>query len=129
MVDLTSKEFDVAGAVEEGATLHLTHPVTGELLYDGDQPVTITLRGLESASVRAVAASQAKKEARGVKISDEAKGVQMMVAATLGWSGLDRDGEPLEFTPDNVKWLFAENDWIGQQAIEFMKDRANFFTE
>ena len=41
-MDLSRKEFDVAGAVEEGATLHLVGPFDGQPLYD-----TKTAKGKE----------------------------------------------------------------------------------
>jgi len=128
-MDLTKSEFDVATAVDAGAELHLLHPFTGDALFDDDKPVTITVRGLESESVRRVARMQAKKASKGIKSSDEVNGVEMLIAATCGWSGLHKGKDELEFNPENARWIYAEYDWIGQQVLAFAAERSNFFTE
>jgi len=46
------KVFDTVAMAEEGSTLHLIIPATGELAYDGDTPVTITLKGPKSKAGR-----------------------------------------------------------------------------
>jgi len=56
IMDLST--LDVAAAAEEGAELHLRHPTTNELLFDGDDkvPVTITLAGADSERFRSARA-------------------------------------------------------------------------
>lgn len=138
-MDLSRKEFDVAGAVEEGATLHLVGPFDGKLLYEQktvkgakvdivDKPVTITLRGMESETVRNIAKKHSRKAAKGVTLDQEAVGIETFQAVVIGWENIGDGSGPLECNPANVHKVFLEHDWIGQQVLAFAMDRTNFFT-
>lgn len=138
-MDLSRKEFDVAGAVEEGATLHLVGPFDGQPLYDTktvkgkevnilEKPVTITVRGMESETVRKVAKKHSRMAAKGVKLDDEAAGLDTFVAAVIGWENIGDKSGNLECSPENIRKMFMEFDWIGQQVLAFSMDRTNFFT-
>ena len=138
-MDLSRKEFDVAGAVEEGATLHLVGPFDGKPLYDTktvkgeeiniiEKPVTITVRGMESETVRKVAKKHNRMASKGVKLDEETVGLETFQAIVIGWENVGDGNGNLECTPDNIRKLFAEYDWIGQQVLAFSMDRTNFFT-
>jgi len=127
-MDLTKPEFDVASAVERGAVLHLKHPFTDELMMDGQNPVTITLRGAESATVRNVIKIQNQKKTRGVKLTEDEVGLEIIIAAIIDWSHIgDKKGD-MEPTRDNIKEILLRLDWIGQQILPFVMERRNFFT-
>ena len=139
-MDLSQNEFDVAKHVEAGATLHLLHPFTsrpiydkkedakGEMVDDISKPATITLRGIESASVRKVGKVQQARAAKGAKIDNEKLGLDTLQAATIGWDNIGDASGQLEFTPENLRTVYLERDWIGQQVLGFISERNNFFT-
>ena len=138
-MDLSRKEFDVAGAVEEGATLHLVGPFDGKPIYDQktvkgksvddlEKPVTITMRGMESETVRKVGKKHKRMAAKGVVLDEEASGLDTFEAAVIGWENIGDKSGNLECSPENVRKVFMDYDWIGQQALAFTMDRTNFFT-
>lgn len=124
--------FDINSVTEgESATLHLAHPETGELIG-----ATIDLAGANHPKRKAIEFSRARKlRARIAKKGrmeladpkeDEEFEVDRLVACTLGWSGLARDGKPLEATAAEFRAIYEGASWIRQQAIEFMAEGANF---
>ena len=121
--------FDPSVQADEGADMEIIHPVTGEIFMDGDKPVTICVRGFESKTIKDLARKHARKAQNGRKVDIEKNGFELLVAATIGWSGVSWEDEPLECTPKNVEMLYRERDFIGQQVLSFMSDAANFFTE
>ena len=127
-MDLTQKKFDVAGAVEKGAILHLVDPFSAVRLYDGKDPITITVRGIESQTARAVAKKHRQNEARGIKLSEDDKGLDNLNALIIDWAHIGNANGDLECTPENVRAVLAEYDWIAQQVLAFAMERSNFFT-
>lgn len=126
--------LDVAAAAEEGAELHLRHPTTNELLFDGDDkvPVTITLAGADSERFRSAQRAQINRRLRKRGREDatieaaEADAIELLAASTLGWSGIALDGEDLACTPANAKKLYRRMSWVREQVDVFMADRGNF---
>ncbi|NBT33778.1 MAG: hypothetical protein EBT13_18255, partial [Rhodobacteraceae bacterium] len=116
-----------------GATMQVRHPETEEAI-DG---MTITLLGQDSAVYRKI--QLAKQQAALSRISKGKKAVDLdaeklaedsiddLVKLTVDWEGFTLDGKALEATEDNVRMVYAEWNWIKEQAQEFVADRANFF--
>ena len=52
--------------------------------------------------------------------------VDLLVASTLSWDGFGRDGSPLPFSSENVRWIYENCEWVRDQALAFMNDSANF---
>lgn len=125
-MDLT--RLDVKAASEKGAVLHLKHPMTGEKLFDGDDPVTITVIGRDSPSVRAAMTDIERRKAKGEDISREDEGLELLSVVTTGWTGIDFDGKALEFSKANARKIYADprTEWIGEQVGPFALSRRNF---
>jgi hypothetical protein len=59
------------------------------------------------------------------KLSED--GIDDLVKLTTSWSGFLLDGKKLECTPENVRSVYSDWEWIKEQAQEFVANRANFF--
>lgn len=125
-MDLTA--LDVKAASEKGAVLHLKHPMTGEKLFDGDEPVTVTVIGRDSPSVRSAMLDIERRKAKGEDITKEDEGLELLAVVTLGWSGIEFDGKALEYSKSNARKLYSDprTDWIGEQVGPFALNRRNF---
>lgn len=127
-MDLTDLNLSAAGSSD----LTLCHPATGEDLYDGDSPVTITLLGKDSKEYRAAVAKRANSHLRNRKVQTveqaQQDGIDLLASVTVDWSGITENGEDLECTPAEVKRVYREYAWIREQVDEFVDDRSNFLT-
>jgi hypothetical protein len=118
---------------DEGALMQVRHPETEEPI-DG---MTITLLGQDSAVYRKI--QFGKQQAALSRISKGKKAVELdaeklaedsiddLVKLTVDWSGFTLDGKALEATPENLRMVYSEWNWIKEQAQEFVADRAHFF--
>lgn len=57
---------------------------------------------------------------------EEATALDKAVACTLAWSGVKRDGKPLECTPANVRELYESAPWLRRQVLAFINTDDNF---
>lgn len=118
---------------DEGALMQVRHPETEEAI----EGMTIILLGQDSAVYRKI--QLAKQQAALSRISKGKKAVDLdaeklaedsiddLVKLTVDWEGFTLDGKALEATPENVRMVYSEWNWIKEQAQEFVADRANFF--
>jgi len=118
---------------DEGAIMQVRHPETEDAI-DG---MTITLLGQDSAVYKKIqlgkqqaALSRISKGKKAVdldatKLAED--GIDDLVKLTVGWEGFTLDGKKLEATPDNVRMVFSDWNWLREQAQEFVADRAHFF--
>lgn len=118
---------------DEGALMQVRHPETEEAI----EGMTIILLGQDSAVYRKI--QLAKQQAALSRISKGKKAVDLdaeklaedsiddLVKLTVDWEGFTLDGKTLEATPENVRMVYSEWNWIKEQAQEFVADRANFF--
>ena len=119
---------------DDGAILHLRHPATGAPLFDGDEPVTITLAGKDSQRYRTAQRIISNRNIRqGRKIvptveSFEADAVEILVACTVAWSGIEVDGKAVMPTAENARKVYSDPRcaWLREQVDAFIDDRANF---
>lgn len=122
--------LDVKSAAERGADLHLEHPTTGEpLKTDDGKPIVIRLLGNDSREFRAGLSELAEKNAgkkRASFASAEANGIELLSRVTVGWQNVTYKGEALKCTPENVRMIYSEINWIKEQVDAFVADRANF---
>jgi len=128
--------LDTTSAADQGATMHVAHPVTGVALSQEDgSPVSLILAGEDSERFRKqdrTARSRRlarQQQGRAMKLSaDEldSDALEMLVAVTVGWSGLALDGADLPYSPDNARKLYTRLPWLREQAQAFVLDRANF---
>lgn len=118
---------------DEGALMQVRHPETEEAI----EGMTIILLGQDSAVYRKI--QLAKQQAALSRISKGKKAVDLdaeklaedsiddLVKLTVDWEGFTLDGKALDATPENVRMVYSEWNWIKEQAQEFVADRANFF--
>lgn len=116
---------------------------TFEPVYPDGTPLgaTITVRGPESAQVREVVRRQlcklqereASAKRRGRPAHDEptledfdAQALDLAVAYTAGWSGVELDGQPWPASEANMRTLYAEHSWIRRQVLDEAQDLGNF---
>ena len=141
-MDLGATEFDIQVHAEKGAWCQLLHPVTGvELGVEGGRPCRIRVKGADSlAYEEAVARTVSLRSKDALPKKGRVSERQLLEAAeknsqnqarelaeiTLGWEGLEWDGESFEFSSENAIKLYGEHRWIREQVIEFFGDRANF---
>lgn len=124
MIELT--RFDVASAASAGADLHLRHPSTLEPLFADGKPATIRLLGRDAPAVRDAARAADRAVTAGEIDSDE-RLTRVLVAATVGWSGIAVEGDE-EYSPEAARKLYTmpEADWVLEQITPFFMDRANY---
>lgn len=130
-----------AGA-ERGATLHLKHPALGHLLYSGDgtdadgraidrrkkpTPVTVTVLGVESSAVQARAKELQRRRMKRKDDDDEEIGLEFVCSLVVAFSGLERDGKPMEATEENKRLFFEQSGDLVRQVLDFATESGNFF--
>lgn len=118
---------------DEGSVMELRHPATEELIPG----MTITLMGQDSATYRnlqlakqkaaleRVSKGKAAIETNPAKLAEDT--IEDLVKLTLGWTGFTLEGKELKPTPENIRKVYTEWQWIKEQAQEFISGRANFF--
>lgn len=130
--------LDSRQAAETGAAMDIRHPVSGDVLMDGDKVCRVILRGSESPTVQK--AMRAMKKAAAAKTEDEMRSVEeiheemvrMAAPLILGFENVDRGDKPA--TADDAKWFLGLNLFNGnadqpsfvQQVLMFASDRANY---
>jgi hypothetical protein len=129
LLDLST--LDTTKAAEDGATLEVRHPATGEILtQDNGEPITITLAGTDSDRFRKAQRANNTRRLRNPRQLDgddiERDGLNSLVLCTLAWSGIALDGQELDCTPANVRQVYQRLPWLREQADRFVSDRANF---
>jgi hypothetical protein len=144
----------LAQRAEQGATMTVRDTLAetdedGELpplLAADGTPATLTLLGADSETARRLdyrrqAAAQNRvvtsmfggKSKRGAVTADDIAeqydhDLNRLVTLTVGWHGFEDDeGEPLPFSAEAVKELYAQNAFIREQALSFIQDRTRFF--
>jgi len=141
MAGLDLSKLDTATPAEEGSVVELEHPATGEPLRDPEtkKPITVTLRGKDSPAVQAVANKQWDRRQERIRRQKshssaavvEADSVEVLVAATISWSGIALDGEVLECTPENAYKVYSDDrfPWLVEQLSRALGDRERFFSQ
>jgi hypothetical protein len=98
-----------------------------------EKPVTITFKGIDSPEfIRKrdeVADFRRKRGVSGVTQAQlESDTIEMIVAVTSGWDGVQLDGQVLEFNLANVRRVYREVPVVLEQANRFLASR-QFFTK
>lgn len=114
---------------QEEAWLTIQHPVTGvettmrlRLLSPDSERYRALSNRLLNSKVRAIT--------RGSQLSVEESSenaLHLLVQATTAWEGVIFGGQPLEFSPENVKTVYSDFPFIREQVDRFIGDRRNFF--
>ena len=127
--------FDV-GAIEEASSYTL-EPVfpNGEKMG-----VSITVIGLDHEKAqthqrrkqdRRLAQMQKKNKKALTSAELEEDATELLAVCTLSWEGVTLNGEPMECTFENAKWLYAQTQdpriaELREQVDQCIGDRANF---
>lgn len=124
------KDSQYSRIAEEGRVLELLDPVTKE-----PTGWKITLRGSDAQTLQQLQLEQRRRRleqmaAQGHDRADPAvfdeDTMEMLVAATLGWTGVELEADvPFEFTAHNARAAYGEK-WIREQVSAFITRRANF---
>jgi len=135
--------FNTKKASDDGATLHIVHPITGEEVYiDGDKkkkPITITMRGNQSTigknnlekrineRNRAQAKNKNGKDFEEFNYSkSEQTASEDLAKLVVSWSNIFHDGKELECTAQNAQMLFMVYEEIRIQCLKFADEKENF---
>ncbi len=123
--------LDTAAKAEEGAVLDVRHPSTRETL-----DIKITLNGADSDTYRKASTELMRRAVRrhekgGVLGKDDAVDdvVTILVACTVGWTGLAEDGKDIPFSRKDAKRLYVKYPWLREQVSTFIENRGNFIPE
>lgn len=125
-------KLDVVAGANAGAWVDIISPRT-------NQPTGIRIKvlGADAEKVKAAveAAQRSRLEDLRAKVPDdeakrrqEARDADLMVAATLAWEGIELEGAPLAFTPDNVRMVYARFPVVREQVAAAIGDRGLFLT-
>lgn len=121
-------QLKTAKSHSEGAVLRVVSPSTGK-----KTDLELTLRGVDSIEFRLaekrIRNSKLNRMAEGDKDSEEqqiADELDLAVAVTIGWSGIESDGEPLQFSESAARSLYTDAPWIVSQIDRFISRRKNF---
>lgn len=134
-MDLAS--IDLQTAAEEGISVKLQHPATGEYIIDENgENLFINILGKDSKTWQSVAKRINTRNANRYKDKKippavlEAALYEILAECTTGWSKtLEYEGEPLKCNAENAAMLYEKRNWIAEQLIEAAADRANYFLE
>lgn len=120
---------DVQAAQNEGITLQIVHPGTGE-----DLGVTFVVAGPDSDAARAADRRMTNRRLKGRKTSQltaeelQEETLRKLAACVLSWDGMVDKGVPLDLTVKNAIMVFERAPWLVEQVAGAASDRAAFFT-
>lgn len=129
--------FHASNKSNDGAELELVDPVSLEII----EGATITLLGEDSEKAGKIKNKRDKAAInRAFKGGKKAvmptpeeiyeQATEDLCELTVGWSIEDANGQ-LECNDENKRRVYTDpvNPWIREQALEFIKDRRNFFVK
>ena len=124
--------FDLNSVAElETAKLKLTHPETGELigaeieLAGASHPKRKAMEFQRARVLRARVSKKGRLELSDPVEDDEFE-VDRLVACTISWTGLARDGKGIECNAGEARAIYEGAAWIRKQAVAFLEDSAGF---
>ncbi len=125
-------DIDDLGAEKiDGAEMQVVHPVKGPI-----EGMTITLVSMDSASMQRALRAEVditmKRQRAGKILSAEegdAKALDVLVRATVAWTGFFSNGEAMACTPENVRGIYSSPRyaWIKRQVNLFLGNDLSFF--
>lgn len=131
---LNTKQF-----AEEGAKMHLKHPITGAGLFskkadgkdDLNKPCQVIVRGAEADSVQKKLKSIRKRamKTKNAGAQDEERGMEFVSSLIIGFENIEIDGKKLTGDASDITAFFDLSDSFVEQVLEFTRDRENFFQE
>ncbi|UHC20468.1 hypothetical protein LRS73_35415 (plasmid) [Methylobacterium currus] len=129
-------DFDLTNDAEEGMDVHLRNPRTDEPLFTRDgRPVTITVAGMHSDTYREALRGAGKRmfgwppgmfDHPMFRPQRDAADMEVLVAATLEWQGIEHAGVELDFTDEAVAAVYRRFGWIRDQVTKAIHDPKGF---
>lgn len=126
-VDLS--QFDTKKTSEEGVWVEIESPTDGE-------PLGTHFKILGSDSevynkqLRKNKDKMMKQGMKNIKSENlEVEEIELLVACTVDWDNIVDNGEKLECTKENVRYVYKTYPWIKDQVDEFIGDRSNFLSQ
>lgn len=136
------KSFDTIGNADRGSTLHFRNPETGELAYNGDIPLTLTIKGMHGNEALRIESEQLARKRREkgknqkkedyVTFEDIQDTREMLAEKfarlSTGWTGFPGEsGEGLEpFSVEKVKEMLLNYSDLLQQARDWASEKKNY---
>lgn len=121
IIDLSM--LDATTKAEDGVVMELRHPTENTPLG-----IELLLRGTGSKAVKAATSryvkirdDERKSDAEKSKAADD-----LVVKCILELRHATYNGEPVESTPENIRWFVETFEWATQQILEFIGDLDNF---
>lgn len=108
-------ELDSRTPAENGAWLHLKHPKTGALMWDGDKPCRVLVRGAESrTAIKATSALLRKRKTVDIADIEEnaARNIAMVAPLIVAFENMTRDGKPM-VVPGDAEFFLGLNMPLG----------------
>lgn len=135
-MDLSTLNIDEQS--EQGVYMELMHPIDDEpLLQDDGSKITIKLLGADSKAFRDISKKHSRKRTANM-MKTRKKDIdftptleetcETLAACTVGWKGIEANGNAIKFSTDEAYKLYMDFSWIREQVNIFVGDRANFFT-
>jgi hypothetical protein len=127
-VDISNAK-SVAEQEEEGTVVHVKD-ASGELAYNGDKPVTITVMGTYSTTYRKAVSSNRDKWLKRRQTLDgdslDKQAIETTAACVKSWDGFTSGTDPYPATKANVIALLENAPWIREQVETAMGDHQLF---
>lgn len=147
-----ARKYSPTQRAAQGAVLHVVDrhapPVKGKyppLIGANGEAVTLTMMGADSPTAKRLAmTTRAEQQSRvvarvrsgesdgGVTAEDiaeqEQRDIEKCARLVIAWTGVtEDDGTASPLTPENARALFADDEDIRLQALDFVEDRPSFF--
>lgn len=118
-------QFDSVSVANSGTWMHVTHPVTGEPMFDGDKPCRVLVLGAEGDVVQAIS-KEARARMKGDNKEQDPQVVLLNEAKRLvaGFENISRGDAPAT-APDDVEWFLRLNKAIGGNKPSFVEQVRN----
>lgn len=137
-------KINTKNPAEQGAFLHLRHPVLEHLMYvegkgvdengkwDGNgeepKPVGVTVKGSEAPSLKKYLLASRKRSVKSRDFDQEEEGLKFMCKAVISFHGLTKDGADLDASSvDDVRMFFEQSANLIEQVTAFSSEALNFF--
>lgn len=128
-------KFRVTGA-DSGSEMDIRDPSTGKVWDEGEK-ATLKLAGKDSKVYQQAAKKVSDKRLKSqggmlkrMRVTTEElmeDALDLVAAATLGWTGLKDDNDAdIPFSPEAARKMYVDYPWLKEQAEEFIDDRFNF---
>lgn len=132
-LNLKALEDEKAGD-DQGTVVPLKDRAGDPYLDSKGQPVTMTVLGAFAAPVRQAKAQNKRRWIKALRRGQDDSDpndvalVNVCCAAVVGWSGVEDNGEPVKFTPENLRAVLMAGEWIVSQVTAVVENPRLFST-